>query len=272
MIKRRLSFVQGRISSQVGSTFQYFPIDNWHNELVEAKKIGLKHIEWVVSDLSNPIFNPIFSKIINQVLKKNKIEISSISLDYLMKRPLYSESIADLSWIVKKLNAYKNKSKKIRLNIPIEETSRIFNFTQVSNLINNLKYIKKKISQKYILSLETDISPQNLLVLLNKKGIKGIGVNIDLGNIEANGYDIEEYFFKLNKLVYGIHIKSRGPLFSKSKMLKNNKILRFTVKNLNSLKNLHDITLQSFKDEKNYKKQIIQNFKFINKLLIHERI
>ena len=122
----------------------------------------------------------------------------------------------------------KNKSKIIRLNIPLEETSRIFDFTQVSNLINNLRYIKKKISQKYILSLETDMSPQNLLVLLNKKGINGIGVNIDLGNIEANGYDIKEYFFKLNKLVFGIHIKSRGPLFSKSKMLKNNKILQLS--------------------------------------------
>lgn len=55
-------------------------------------------------------------------------------------------------------------------------------------------------------------------------------------------------------------------------MLKHNKIFRFTIKNLNSLKNLHDITLQSFKDNKNYKKQIIQNFKLINKLLIDERV
>ena len=125
MIKYRLSFVQGRISPQVGSAFQHFPIDNWHKELFEAKKIGLKNIEWIVSDLSNPIFSPILSKIINKVLKKNKVEISSISLDYLMKRPLCEETIADLNWIVKKLNVYKNESKKIRLNIPIEENSRI---------------------------------------------------------------------------------------------------------------------------------------------------
>ena len=268
----RLSFVQGRISAQIGSFFQYFPIDNWHNELVEAKKINLKNIEWVVSDLSNPIFSPIFSKMINQVLKKNNVEITSISLDYLMNRPLFNESIADLNWIIKKLNSYKNKNNKIRLNIPIEETSKIYNFSQVSKLVSKLSYIKKKISSKYILSLETDMSPQNLKVLLNKKQTKGIGVNIDLGNIEANGYDIKEYFSKLKRLIYGIHVKTRGPLFSKSKMLKQNEIFSFTFKNLNSLKNLHDITLQSFKDNKNYKKQIIQNFNFIKKLLKDERI
>ncbi len=272
MINYKLAFVQGRISPQIGSAFQYFPIDNWHKELNEAKNIGLKNIEWIVSDLSNPIFSPIFLKIINQILKKNKIDISSISLDYLMKKPLYSEKTEDLNWIVKKLNFLKNKNKKIRLNIPIEESSSIFNHHQVSRLLKNLNFIRKKLSSKYILSLETDLSPQNLALFLNKKQTKGIGVNIDLGNIEANGYDIKEYFFKLKNLIYGIHIKNRGPLFSNSKMLKSNKTLHFTFENLNSLKNLNDITLQSFKDNSNYKKQIIKNLKFINKLLTDERI
>ena len=46
MKKYKLSFVQGRLSPQIGSNFQYFPIDNWENELKVANKIGLKNIEW----------------------------------------------------------------------------------------------------------------------------------------------------------------------------------------------------------------------------------
>ena len=75
MIKYKLSFVQGRLSPQIGSIYQYFPVDNWQNELMEAKKIGLNNIEWIVSDLSNPIFNSNFLKIILINLKKNKINI-----------------------------------------------------------------------------------------------------------------------------------------------------------------------------------------------------
>ena len=65
--KYKLSFVQGRFS-QIGSYFQYFPIDNWENELKVANKIGLKNIEWIISDLSNPLFNKTFFKIIKESL------------------------------------------------------------------------------------------------------------------------------------------------------------------------------------------------------------
>ena len=57
-----LSFVQGRLSKKIGSKLQYFPINNWQNEISIAQKIGFKYIEWIVSDYSNPIFNQIFQK------------------------------------------------------------------------------------------------------------------------------------------------------------------------------------------------------------------
>ena len=76
-----LSFVQGRLSKKIGSKFQYFPINNWQNEMPIARKIGFKHIEWIISDYNNPIFNKIFQNQILQVLKENKISISPIGLD-----------------------------------------------------------------------------------------------------------------------------------------------------------------------------------------------
>ena len=273
MKKYKLSFVQGRLSPQIGSIYQYFPVDNWQNELMEAKKIGLNNIEWIVSDLSNPIFNSNFLKIILINLKKNKINISSMSLDYLMKEPLYSQKIEDVNWLIKKLNAISTKLGKIRLNIPIEEISGIFNSYQVIKVIKNLKILKKNLSKKFLISLETDMSPKNLHILLNKKELRGIGVNIDIGNIDANGYDIKEYFLCLKKLIYGVHIKNRGLLFSKSKMLESNKSLNYVINNLDKLNNINDLTLQTYKDNKNYKSQLIQNFKLIKKKLnISERI
>lgn len=273
MIKYKLSFVQGRLSPQIGSIYQYFPIDNWQKELVEAKKIGLGNIEWIVSDLSNPIFNSGFLKIILIHLKKYRISISSISLDYLMKEPLYSQKKEDLDWLIKKLNIMSIKFEKIRLNIPIEEISGIFNSYQVNKVKKNLSILKKKLSKKFLISLETDMSPKNLYILLNKKELRGIGVNIDIGNIDANGYDIKEYFLWLKNLIYGVHIKNRGLLFSKSKMLESNKSLNYVINNLDKLNNINDLTLQTYKDNKNYKRQLIQNYKLIKKKLnISERI
>ena len=138
MIKNKLSFVQGRLSPQVGSNYQYFPIDNWQNELKIAKKIGIQNIEWIISDLSNPIFNIEFIKFIKSNLKESKVNISSISLDFLMKNPIHTQKIEDLNWLIKKLNIVSKNFDNIRLNIPVEESSTISNSSELKNLQKKL--------------------------------------------------------------------------------------------------------------------------------------
>ena len=65
-------FVMGRLSKKIGSHFQYFPIDNWQNEIRLSKKFNFTGIEWIISDFSNPIFNNEFTKIIrNNLVQKN---------------------------------------------------------------------------------------------------------------------------------------------------------------------------------------------------------
>ena len=48
----KLSFVQGRLSKKIGTNFQHFPINNWQDEFTIAKRIKIKNIEWIISDLS----------------------------------------------------------------------------------------------------------------------------------------------------------------------------------------------------------------------------
>ena len=135
-----LSFVQGRLSKKIGSKFQYFPINNWQNEISIAQKIGFKYIEWIISDYSNPIFNKIFQKQILQLLKKNNIKISSISLDFLMRDPLFKIHNEDLEWILLNLKIILKRFKAKRVNIPLEENSRIsnhFDFKIVKNVASN---------------------------------------------------------------------------------------------------------------------------------------
>ena len=121
------SFVQGRFSSEVAGKFQHFPIHNWENEFNIAKKLNFDSIEWIITDFSNPIFNQSFSKIIKNVLKKNKMKISSISMDISMDNALHKLSLKETRW----LSEYLLKAIKYfdikRVSIPIEERSRFNN-------------------------------------------------------------------------------------------------------------------------------------------------
>ncbi len=70
--KIKYSFVMGRLSQKIGDKYQHFPIDNFQDEIISAKKFNFDGVEWIISDYSNPIFNNIYLKDIVKKMKKKK--------------------------------------------------------------------------------------------------------------------------------------------------------------------------------------------------------
>ena len=261
-----LSFVQGRLSKKIGSKFQYFPINNWQNEMPIAKKIGFKHIEWIISDYNNPIFNKIFQNQILQVLKENKISISSIGLDFLMREPLFKIHNDDLEWMLLNLKNILKRFKAKRVNIPIEENSRLSNHFDYKIVKKRLHKIIKILGENTKISIESDLSLKNLDHLLSIKKLKKLGILLDIGNIKADGFSIEDYISKFAKRIYGIHVKKRGIFFNKSeKINKPYHELRYVISNISKLTNLNDITLQSFRSNSSYINELKLAYKIVKK-------
>mgnify|MGYP007072153412 CR=1 FL=1 len=47
-MNKRIGFMQGRLSPIVDGKIQSFPWDNWKNEIIIAKSIGLSQMEWTL--------------------------------------------------------------------------------------------------------------------------------------------------------------------------------------------------------------------------------
>ena len=90
----KLGFMQGRlVNSEKKNFIQYFPDKNWPKEMRIANKIGFKIIEWTI-DSDNIEKNPIFNgdlKNVKKFIKKYKIKIPSITLDYFMQKPFFKK-------------------------------------------------------------------------------------------------------------------------------------------------------------------------------------
>ena len=56
--KKKLGFMQGRLSSIIRNKIQAFPFSNWKKEFYLANKIGFENIEWTI-DNKNFYKNPI---------------------------------------------------------------------------------------------------------------------------------------------------------------------------------------------------------------------
>ena len=260
------SFVQGRFSSEVAGKFQHFPIHNWENEFNIAKKFNFDSIEWIITDFSNPIFNQSFSKIIKNVLKKNKMKISSISMDIIMDNALHKLSLKETRW----LSEYLLKAIKYfdikRVSIPIEERSRFNNAFEKKLALNNLNFIYQKLNNHCKICIETDLSPASLIEIFKLKKFKKLGLLLDLGNTRAHGFKVEDYFNLYCDKIYSIHIKYRDKSYGKTKIINEKSFheLEYVINNLKKLNNLVDISFQTFKTDKNFLANMKKSIKSFN--------
>ena len=262
------AFVMGRLSKKVGNNFQYFPIDNWQQELKLGRKHGFDGVEWILSDFSNPLFNKKSIICIKKELKINKIIISSLALDLIMLYPLHSLSKQQLNWIVEKLSIIQNEIFIPRITIPIEETCRYKNLQQKYKTIKNLSYVIKNLSKKSEICIETDLGFNNLVNLLSNKKLKKLKLLLDIGNFRATGKNLKKFIEKFKFKIIAFHIKYRERNYGPSKNIANNfKELKILKMQMKDLKNLKDITFQTYRSEINYIKDMKLNIAKFNEVL-----
>lgn len=264
--KINYSYVMGRFSPEIGSKFQHFPINNWQEDLRNAKKFKFDGTEWIISDFSNPIFNNNFRKIIKKELKKNNLKICSVSLDLIMDNPLHLIKKNDVEWLSQQLKKVIEYFSINRVTIPIEERSRFNNYVEKNIALKNLKRFYTILSSKTKLCIETDMSPYSLKSLFNIKSFRNLGLLLDLGNTRSHGFFIEDFIKLFPNKIFGVHIKYRPLFYSKTARLKNHyKELKVLIENIHKLKNCRDITFQTFKSNKNFLNDMAFSIKNFNK-------
>jgi len=252
--KALLSIVQGRLSTLVGDRYQHFPIHSWREEFSIASSLGFEGIEWIVSDFSNPIFDKQSLEEVARLSRKYNLSITSIALDVLMYHPIHELARGDVEWLFEQLTHVSAHVDVGRVNIPIEENSGIRTEKQRDKVISILRSIRDNHGNNLPdLSIETDLSAENVCHLLLMSGLEHIGVLLDLGNIAANGFSPQEYYDICPERIIGLHVKDRSKGFGKSIPLGvGDADLEYAMRNVARLPNLLDITLQCYRSKQNY--------------------
>ena len=258
-----LSFTQGRLSSNNGQSFP----KNWEKEIILAKKIGLKKIEWIFD--SNYKFNPLLNEFkqhyIKKFLKKNDIIISSICLDNFLDEKFLANK--------KNYRFFENLINKICFNfnikkivLPLLRKSKI----DLEYLIKNKLWfveINKMLNKNRIsLCLETDLNPNFNFQLMKKINLNKIGLTFDMGNSAYWGYDQRIEMNLLFKYINHVHIKDCTPKKYSVEFGKGNVDFKYILNFLKKRNFKGEYVLQGYKPY-NYKLALIKQINFINGLL-----
>lgn len=267
--KINISIVQGRLSSSVGTKYQHFPIHAWRDEFALAAALGFDGIEWIISDLSNPIFDSGAQEEIKRLTKSNRVSISSISLDLLMTDPIHNQSRRDIRWLFDRVVDATACLGVRRVSVPVEENSGIRSEKDAEMLVDVLSFVLNEYGSRIpLLSIETDLSPHNVAAVLNRDELKGLGLLIDIGNIAANGFRFEDYFQLCGKYIYAFHVKDRRPMYGQTCPLgEGSAQIEYALRCRHELPMLADITLQTYRSDDCYLEDARSSLAFIRKTL-----
>ncbi|MBT5269833.1 MAG: TIM barrel protein [Candidatus Marinimicrobia bacterium] len=208
--------MEGRLLPKYQGRYQAHPVGYWQDEFSVAKQLGLDCIELIL-DYNNAKQNPLLKDggidELQAVIEKTGVAVYTVCADYFMEAPLHStdSTIADQSQkVMLKLLENSSKLGVTDVVVPCVDQSTLDGQETADRFVERMKPMVAAAEELGVnLSLETDLSPQPFVDLLDRFDSDRVTVNYDIGNSAALGYDPVEELAAYGHSITDIHIKDR---------------------------------------------------------------
>lgn len=195
---KNIGIIQGRLSRPTNG-FQDCP-RNWRIEFKRAKKIGIEHIDWVVTKKSFKS-NPIFKK------KLKDYPVNSICADNIVDSRFFEFKYLEEQLLPICQSALNNNVKSI--TIPLLEDSSINDYEKRQIFKENILRIHEDF-KSLIFSFEFESNIENILDVVNI--CNEFKVTYDTGNFTSFTKDSNSHDYLIPKLIDkidNVHLKDR---------------------------------------------------------------
>lgn len=212
----KIGFMQGRLCDQVDGKIQAFPWDDWDKEFEIAEKIGIKLLEWTLDQdklHENPFMTRTGRNLINALSIKHGVKVISLTGDCFMQSPFWKESgdkksslISDFMTVVEACEQLSTRT----IVVPLVDNGSIETMSQEDNLVKTLLQENERILSAGIkIAFESDYSPVELSRFIDRLPDETFGINYDIGNSAALGYDVSEELKLYSSRILNVHVKDR---------------------------------------------------------------
>ena len=208
--------MQGRLSPIVNNKIQSFPWGYWKKEFEIAQSNGFSIMEWTLDHdrlYDNPIMSDQGREKIRMLSQKYEILIPSLTGDCLMQAPFYKMDEKDRDILLNDLNNIIIACGQIGINLivfPLVDNGRLESIDQERSLKDGLAMVDSLLKLYDIkIVFESDFSAEKLIDLISDFSPDYYGINYDIGNSAALGFDHEEEIRIYGSRIFNVHIKDR---------------------------------------------------------------
>lgn len=215
-MKHSIGFMQGRLSEKVDGKIQAFPWRDWEKEFSIANTIGLHLMEWTLDQerlYENPLMNEAGRSKIRELCSLFDISIASLTGDCFMQAPFWKVRGEEFDSLRHDFLQIVDASAAVGIEmlvVPLVDNGRLENFEQEDFLVQFLLDQEAFLSQRKIKVLfESDYHPSELRRFISRLSSDQFGINYDIGNSAALGFDPVEEFTQFGNRIQNVHIKDR---------------------------------------------------------------
>ena len=211
-----IGFMQGRLSPLVNGKIQAFPWDHWRDEFSVANEHGFEIMEWTL-DQDELYENPLMTKDgqieIRELSHKYEISISSLTGDCFIQAPFYKVTEKDRESLLQDLQNIIIACGLLKIEFivfPLVDNGRLENSEQEKTLLKGL-YLVEPDLRKYSVKIafESDFPPDRLKDFIEQFSPENYGINYDMGNSAALGFDPKEEIKAYDHRILNVHVKDR---------------------------------------------------------------
>lgn len=211
-----IGFIQGRLSPLINGQIQAFPWEHWRNEFAIAELHDIKLMEWTLDQerlYESPLLTESGQKEIKELCQRHGIRIPSLTGDCFMQSPFWKvmgdERIAlEHDFIeVTKASAAVGISMIV---VPLVDNGQLENIEQEDTLVSFLEEHSEFFSLHGLkVVFESDFPPDELVRFISRLAPAIFGINYDIGNSAALGFNPVEEIAAYGDRIINVHVKDR---------------------------------------------------------------
>lgn len=208
--------MQGRLSPPVDGKIQAFPWAHWRDEFALAERHGFALMEWTLDHErldENPLMTVAGRQEIDALSRRHGIDIGSLTGDCFMQAPFYKEQGSRRRALIEELKAILEAAAALSMRfvlIPLVDNGRLEDEVQRDTLIAGLEEVAGMLgADGPTIVFESDFAPPQLADFMDHLPGPSFGINYDIGNSAALGYDPVQEIAAYGRRIVNVHIKDR---------------------------------------------------------------
>jgi L-ribulose-5-phosphate 3-epimerase len=208
--------MQGRLSPQVDGKIQAFPWSCWAEEFPQAERAGLQLMEWTLDQhrlYENPLMTPAGQTQIRGLCARHRVAIPSLTGDCFMQEPFWKAAGTERARLERDFVAIAAACAAVGITfivVPLVDNGRIETDAQRDALFEVLGRQRDMLRGHGLrIVFESDYEAQRLASFIAGLDPGLFGVNYDIGNSAALGYDAAAEIAAYGDRILNVHVKDR---------------------------------------------------------------